>query len=185
MKSFLLILVLLCFSPPSYSQDVNRRWLHILDARHMSGQGRGCRSLVTCQRGLDTRVEWQASTSILTPGLTLAKLYSQLASSILMLLLILAKLYSRLASSILLGLAEPAHQVQAHWQQPPLPRILSSFLANNIWTPSGTEQPSTLASSWSMALGCIYKLTSYYASSNYGIAMPYGDRSSKAGSAWL
>ena len=48
------------------------------------------------------------------PGLLLAKLYSQLASSILMLLLTLAKLYSQLASSILLGLAEPAHQVQAH-----------------------------------------------------------------------
>ena len=77
-------------------------------------RGRGCRSLVTCQRGLDTWVEWQASTSILTPGLILAKSYSQLVSSILLLLLTLAKLYSQLVSSILLGLAEPAHQVQAH-----------------------------------------------------------------------
>ena len=56
MKSFLLILVLLtmCFSPPSYSQDVNWRWLHILDARHMSaGEDAAHSSLVneawTCE----------------------------------------------------------------------------------------------------------------------------------------
>ena len=115
---------LLCFFRSADSGVVYWHWLHLLDTGQVSASGlaRGG-SPVTCQRPLDWQSrlvgDWQPHTSTL-PLLKANSSYSQLAQVALFSVSQTPPTSVRPTDSNL---------------QPPLPRILSSFLANNIWTP--------------------------------------------------
>ena len=92
-----------------------------------TGIGCICWTRARCQPGGCWREE--AHPSLVNDSWTRSRLWQPNTS----ILPLIANSYSLLCS-ILLGLADSTHDRQAHWQQPPAPRIPSSFLANNIWT---------------------------------------------------
>ena len=126
---------LLCFFRSPDSGDVYWHWLHLLDTGQVSALGlaRGG-SPVTCQRPLD----WQTGRRLATQHFHPSSPQSQLV-----VLLTCSALFSSTVYQTPPTTVRPTDSNL----QPPLPRILSSFLANNIWTPGvcSSSKPHSLA----------------------------------------
>ena len=128
LMNFCPLCAILCFFRSADWGDVNWHWLHLLDTSQVSAGGLArAGSLVTCQRGLADCCSTgnQTLPSFLTskPTRTLSLLCSILSSPT----------------------RPPASDPLTATSSPLLPRILSSFLANNIWTPGVSSKPPSLA----------------------------------------